>query len=505
MPFGADPWGAGRWGRGRWAERAVWGSIQPGYQSEDEKQGSPLRRTLLPIEDVLEEYRDLISALHHQADGRRVRAAWDVEEEFDIVSTSAVTVAGYPGHLIESVISGATPIEDVGAGWIVHVAGSRYTVVKVRLRTDEQRLWLRGPGPLSAATHSARAHAQPLLERLGADEGIGLDELERPEDQRAAISSVTEFTGWVGAGRGYEIRGSVAGMDIVARGLYAIRDDVVAMLPSDRTFQATVDGETRWYTDIDPRPLRMDDFQADWLTDIGLWDMDVWLHDRDGSWDKTQAVMTIDVTASIPLSDADKATAGLPSGLRVTAEYDPAESERVLWDAVDAFVLVPVDGDRRDGLFVEHVFTPLGPAFGDGPVFFDFAIGTADGVTLSPGTYQVAYWPDIAVLPYWLRSNAIRVEITPQDGVVEYLESPAAVRRAVSRVIEKLDLVKPEHVRVIQYVHVIQTEIDMSATVTGDLAAMVVTGDVWVSRVFDEDPDSDPDAPLDDRVVLVYE
>lgn len=352
------------------------------------------------------------------------------------------------------------------------------------------------------ATYTVRGYyillrPQSMLERLHKDFGLVADTGAPDDVQRAALAHYPHYMAQKGSAKSYEVLGSIYLFGVTATGIWHVADPAtIADYPASHVW--TVGGET--YTDIDPRRVRYDDIAADaeffdFFGDHapippapGL----VPLLDRETLYDdgtippvgdgmsvakgfavdvcqgyyypaRTPATV-ISVTA---LTAAELVTYGISAGYRIVVGMSADQKAEFNFTGRGLFALTCYD---KVGL--------VPPTWTADPYWIDAEDGWDAGLlewTVIVGSATVpAAWSDPAgvhdvAVRYigqldlsdcsYCRTSYVRIRILPTaEGEAHYGASLAAgepYRRARERLEARIEeLLKPSHVRVLEFVYV---------------------------------------------------
>ncbi len=342
-----------------------------------------------------------------------------------------------------------------------------------------------------------------MIDFLAQDFGFKND-LNDPEAvQRSTIANLTKYFGLKSSQDSYRIRGEISLFTVVSTPLWYLCDDYIwSQLPEYNQFGPY---EGKYYTDVNPRVVRIDDIE----TDMQFYD----LRDSAPSWktvldrqlmfedesddgysmglafglDVTQGWNTprtapylpagpgdtprppAEITAVTLLTEAELLSYGLPAGYRVRVqmwriqanaynfmrgafgltEYDktgavyPELSDTVFWIDVEEAAWTMDSAGAITEQDVGHIDYIMGVDLTDGVPVPGPAIGDV----------AVRYYPEVVRGDCcYCRSNKMVVDLEPTDEALEFYETPEKVLEAAQRLkITKIPTLIPIQVRVLEW------------------------------------------------------
>lgn len=446
-------------------------------------------------------------------DPDRIRTQFD--ENLSVVPLSAQITPGSPpsvpegGLTVEVLLDDLDssdplePLYEASVGWIFEdVTGTTFRVNSVH-KLDDRGPMIRLFGTALPATEAtegvglAGATLRPpaLIQLLGADYGIDIDQHEPAAFQRSSIRNVCQWLPLKGTEKAYDILGKISGYRATPLGLWRVSNPAPDSIPATNVFEIPV-GSGKLYTDFDPNVPFFDELPADVIpVDYFCFETPDWTSDPvepppagtvpDGATVSEAISLSLDLVGMTVVSTSD-----LGNGLwevRVTTNT-PGQllDEEILalgyWYA--DFTAGDLAGQQ---VFLESLPVNVG---GDDWTFQVYAGATP----VFGGLVDIRYECHRMKRCDWCRASVIRIEVIPQ----EVLTDPDALLAGVlTRLIRKLLQVVPIHVRITDIVHIIGP-VQASLNITADVSiAATVTAAASVGYYYDVVPadeiETDPD------------
>lgn len=377
-------------------------------------------------------------------------------------------------------VSGSTAVVGVGTAFLAEVAIGDYVaplpdgfVAKIESVTDNENLVLEKsyPGSSVASVNGIVTQAERgaavlrppgLMRLLGADFGLAVDTHEPEAFQRSSVHDIVQWLGLKGAQRSYDIIGKIAGYRAEAFGLWRI-DPVPDAFPPDEVFELP-SGSGKFYTSNFPLRPFFDEIPADTVpADFFCYETPDWT---------TEGIEP--PTPSPPDGTSVEAAIALESqglGILGTTDLGGGRWEIRVGPGADLANVIstgfwyadfPSIPDRRHYLETLPVEGPPG----------EWTFEVLAGLTPTfGGTVNVSYECHIAPTCEYCRASVIRVEVVP----VEVLSDPDALLDGVlSRLVNKVALVVPIHVRQTELVHILgPVQANMNIIAQGEVSSAV--------------------------------
>lgn len=330
------------------------------------------------------------------------------------------------------------PLGRTSVGWILKdVDGREFTVNQVHKLSAAFTV----AGNILPTAGAATLRPPALIGYLGEDYGLTIDQHDAEVFQRCFARNAFQWLSLKGAQRAYEIIGKVAGYDVTAYRLWSLSDPPPSFIPLDHLFEIP-DGSGVWYTDLEPRKPLFDEVAADIVpTDVMCWE------DRgDGvtygeqigenlqgmvvtgtSYNVVTGKWTITFTANGADDMEAIASAGYVTDTEVAGWY-------ATFPGGDAGSF-PLEDDPV------HI----------GGLSYSVEVVGQPALTVG-ATISIDYECPIVIVCWFCAASAIRVTIIP-DEVLNEPES--LLDDALARMVRKILLVVPIHVRLTQLTHIV--------------------------------------------------
>lgn len=446
MPgFGSGSFGSGPFGMYDWARQVLWRDLPDIDRRIDAEQAN----------GALEKWQESIMPLFEEL----LRFAYDFEQirDPDSIRTKfqdviSVTINGssieQANRLIRVTVDDPDPSDPfvplgrTSVGWILTDAnGAEYTVNQVHKLSNAVII----SGATFPALGDATLRPPSLIGYLGSDYGLSVDQHDPEVYQRSMVRNAFQWLSLKGTERAYDIIGKIAGYRVTPLGLWRLPSPPPSFIPDAHVFEAPL-GSGKYYTDLDPAYPCFDEVAADIVPlDVMCWQELDWTTDgitppipppADGTT-VSEAIMSYASGLGI------LSTTSLGGGLwRI--QVGGADLTHI--SSVGHWYADFTDVGSIDGSF----FLEANPVdLGGGVWEFDVYAGTAPtfGTTL-----DIWYECHASTDCGWCRASVIRVEIVPQ----EILTDPEALLdHALERMVRKILLVVPIHVRLTDLIHIV--------------------------------------------------
>ena len=389
--------------------------------------------------------------------------------------------------------NGVTPAFPVTAGPTID--SYTFTVLRITRREDGLPLSLLCSGrfidpALPVPDPLVLNFIQPnLIKLLSDDFGIEIDENEPEFYQRSTVRNIVQFIEKKSSERGYEIRSEAAGFDAEVQGLFALC--VNPGLPEGRLYRIENEvGETKLYTDIEPKTFLFDEIAAD-VTGIDWGDggaviplTDQYIYSDESSdtlspgANAAQCLSSFNATFVLPANQTQKDLYGIDHGIYIAGTMTPDEWEKasnwadgswsVFGPAVPPLsVADPVANYDFDYRIVAATFI-------SGVNVVELVVETdpAQALVTVPGTYCMKYIPEVLDDCCFCKSHVIRLALSPTSQFLNETDfSGEQVNEALKRLV---DILKVEQVPI----HARIGEVALAATVnvTKPAASVSVSG-----------------------------
>jgi hypothetical protein len=467
--FGSGPFGSGPFGRFDWSKQVLYRDLPPEDRRLDQ---------LPENNNRLEKFSDSIRPsfdylLKKASDFPSLRDPDTVPTRFN--GLIPVTITAVDAEASEQTINVTLnapdpsdpfdPLGDSTIGWVLEDDNGRQFTVNSIQKLDAdgsvvpvvEVFGINEPPVVGAAT----LRPPSLIELLGADFGIQVDQNEPESFQRSSVRNVTQWLDLKGTAKAYDIIGKIAGYRITARGLWRLPSVIPSAVPAANLFEIPT-GSGKWYSDLAPTRPSFDDVVADAIPlDLFCYEEPTWSTDfpsgppmplpADGT-SVSEAigiqVRAVPIISSTDLGDGRWSIRIGPTDLTEVMVVDEAEGN---W-----YVQFP-GGDSGD-FFIESV--PTEPSSGE----WEFEILVGDSPTFG-GTVDLRYDCQIDVTCDYCRASVLRFDVVP----AEVITNPDALLEGVlGRLTSKILQVTPAHVRFTQ----------ISLNIGPIVAAFSITADI---------------------------
>jgi hypothetical protein len=336
------------------------------------------------------------------------------------------------------------PLYRTSIGWkLIDDNGDEFTVNRVHKLSNAFTV----VGKTLPALGAATLRPPSLIGFLGQDYGLTVDQHNPEAYQRSAVRNAFQWLAMKGVQDSYDIIGKIAGYRVVALGLWKLPSPPPTNIPADRVFEAPL-GSGNYYTDLNPTMAFFDEVAADVIpTDMMCWEEPDWTTDG--------------ITPPPgPLPDGTSvydAIASYTAGLSITSTTDLGDG---FWriEVNGGADLWPIAGY---GYWYAN-FTDVGADSGDfylegdpvdlGGGSWTFDVYTENASPVFGTTVDIRYACHISLQCSWCRASVIRVEMRPE----EILTDPEALLdNALQRMVDKILLTVPIHVRVTDLIHIV--------------------------------------------------
>lgn len=444
MPgFGSGPFGAGPFGYYDWARQVLyrdWPDIDKRLDSEvaDEalkkwtESMGPLFEEVLTFTRDFEQLRDPDSIRTQFQDNISITIASAAIDQTNRTVRVEVVDPDPSNPLV--------PLGRTSVGWILKDAdGREFTVNEVHKLSAAFTV----KGNILPTAGAATLRPPALIGFLGADYGLTIDQHDAEVFQRCFARNAFQWLSLKGIQRAYEIIGKVAGYDVMAYRLWSLPNPPPSFIPSDHVFEIPA-GSGVWYTDLEPLMPIFDEVAADVVpTDVMCWE------DRgDGVTYGEQISETLQGMA-ISASSYDAITGRWTITFTETNPGDMdviGKAGYVTETEVSGWYAIFPGGDSGDYPLEDD---PVESFPGSGV----WQVQVVAPSTFTPGgTISIDYECHIVVVCWYCPASAIRVTIVPN----EVLNEPESLLDdALARMVRKILLVVPIHVRLTQLTHIV--------------------------------------------------
>jgi hypothetical protein len=439
--FGSGPFGSGPFGTYDWARQVLyrdWPSIDKRLDSEVANES--LKKWTESMGPLFEE------VLTFTRDFDQIRDPDSIRTQFqdNISITIASAAIEQPNRTVRVEVVDPDPSDPLvplgraSVGWILKDAdGREFTVNEVHKLSAAFTV----TGNIIPTAGAAVLRPPALIGYLGEDYGLTIDQHDAEVFQRCFARNAFQWLSLKGNQRSYEIIGKVAGYDVVAYRLWSLPNPPPSFIPSVHVFEIP-EGSGVWYTDLEPRMPLYDEVAADFIpTDTFCWE------DAGGGQTYGELIganlQTMAVTGTSYNAVTEKWTITFTAN--GADDMDIIASAGYVTDTeVSGWYATFPGGDS--GSF------PLE----DDPVHIgglSYSIEVVGQPTLTVGaTVSIDYECPIVVACWYCPASAIRVTIVP-DEVLNEPES--LLDDALARMVRKILLVVPIHVRLTQLTHIV--------------------------------------------------
>ena len=441
MPgFGSGPFGSGPFGSYDWARQVLYRDWPDIDRRLDEENDFALRTWTEAMGPLFEEMLTFTRDFEQLRDPDSIRTQFQDNISITIVS-SAVEVVNRTVRVEVLDTDPNDPLVPLGrtsVGWILEdVDGREFTVNEVHKLSAAFTV----AGNILPTAGTATLRPPALIGYLGEDYGLTIDQHDAEVFQRRFAGSAFQWLSLKGIQRAYKIIGLVAGYDVVAYRLWSLPDPPPSFIPSDHLFEIPA-GSGVWYTDLEPRMPRYDEVAADYIpTDVMCWD------DAGGGQTYGELIG----------SNLQNMTVTGTSYDAVTGKWTITFTE----NAADDMGVIASAGYVTDTEVSGWYATFPNGDGGDFPLEADpvhigglsYSVEVVGQPTLTVGSeISIDYECPIVVACWFCPASAIRVTIVP-DEVLNEPES--LLDDALARMVRKILLVVPIHVRLTQLTHIV--------------------------------------------------
>lgn len=444
MPgFGSGPFGSGPFGSYDWARQVLyrdWPGID--RRLDEDVADEALKKWTDSMGPLFEEMLTFTRDFEQLRDPDSVRTQFQDNISITIVS-AAVETTNRTVRVEVSDPDPSDPLVPLGrtsVGWILKDAdGREFTVNEVHKLSAAFTV----AGNILPTAGAATLRPPALIGYLGEDYGLTIDQHDAEVFQRRFAGSAFQWLSLKGIQRAYKIIGLVAGYDVVAYRLWSIPNPPPSFIPSDHVFEIPT-GSGAWYTDLEPYMPLFDEVAADFIpTDVMCWE------DAGGGQTYGELIganlqsMTVTGTSYNAVTGkwTITFTENAPGDMDIIASAGyVTETEVSGW-----YATFP-GGDGGDfPLEADPVETFPGSGV--------WQIEVVGQPTLTVGaTISIDYECPIVITCVFCPASAIRVTLVP-DEVLNEPES--LLDDALSRMVRKILLVVPIHVRLTQLTHIV--------------------------------------------------
>jgi len=442
MPgFGSGSFGSGPFGAYDWARQVLFRDWPYIDRSLDEEEGDgaleawsesmvPLFSELLDFTRDFEQLRDADSIRTQFQDNLSITIASSAVEEVNRTVRVEVVDPDPSNPLV--------PLGRTSVGWILQdIDGREFTVNEVHKLSAAFTI----KGNILPTAGVATLRPPALIGYLGADYGLTIDQHDAEVFQRRFAKSAFQWLSLKGTRRAYQTIGLVAGYDVTAYQLWSLSAGWASSLPPANVFEVPI-GSGNWFTDMPAtRPL-FDEVAADAVP------TDVWCWEDDGSGQTYGTAIGAALQSMSVTGTSYNATTG-----RWTITFDENAAGDMDVIAAAGFVTeTEVSGWTATfpgGDFGAYLLEADPVALGG----VSYSIEVVGPSTLTVGsTISIDYDCPVAPTCDYCPSSAIRVTMTP-DEVLN--EPETLLDDALERMVRKIQLVIPIHVRLTQLTHII--------------------------------------------------
>lgn len=441
MPgFGSGSFGSGPFGAYDWAWRVLyrdWPYIDRRLDEEGDgalqrwaESTIPLFSELLTFGRDFEQLRDPDGIRTQYQDNLSITIASSAEE----VANRTVRVEVVDPDPSDPLV----PLGRTSVGWIlIDADGQEFVVNEVHKLSAAFTI----KGNILPAAGAATLRPPALIGFLGEDYGLTIDQHDAEVFQRRFAKSAFQWLSLKGTQRAYRIIGLVAGYDVTASQLWSISAAAAGAFPSGNVFEVPV-GSGIWFTDLAQTLPLFDEVAADIVP------TDAWCWDDAGSGQTYGESIGADLQTMTVTGTSYNATTG-----RWTVTFD----ENVAGDMAAIASAGFVTDIEASGWYATFPAGDSGsyPLEADpvaiGGLSYSIEVVGLAGLTVG-ATVSIDYDCPIVPTCNYCPSSAIRVTMTP-DEVLN--EPETLLDNALERMVRKIQLVVPIHVRLTQLTHLI--------------------------------------------------
>ena len=438
MPgFGSGPFGSGPFGTYIWARQVLYRDWPETDRTLDESDADEaLKKWSESMGPLFEEVLTFTNDFEQLRDPDSIRTQF--QDNVNITITSAAV--DVPNRTVRVEVNDPDPSDPLvplgrtSVGWVLKDSdGREFTVNEVHKLSAAFTV----AGNILPSTGDATLRPQALIGFLGEDYGLTIDQHDAEVFQRCFARNAFQWLSLKGIQRAYDIIGKVAGYDVTAYRLWSVLNPPPGFIPSDHLFEIPI-GSGVWYTDLEPRLPLFDEVAADVVpTDAICWD--------DAGGGQTYGELIGSTMQGLAITGTSyNATTGRWT-ITLTGDLVPIASAGYVTETqVSGWYATFPGGDSGDYLLEDD---PVDLGGGS------WSIDVVAPPTFTAGaTINIDYECPIVVNCWFCPASAIRVTIMP-DEVLNEPES--LLDDALARMVRKILLVVPIHVRLTQLTHIV--------------------------------------------------
>jgi len=463
MPgFGSGGFGSGPFGRFDWSKQVLFHDLPPEDRRLDaSEQNGRLEKWMNAVRPLFDEMRqraDDFTSLRNplRSSTRRTRRL--------AVTITGATVASdqttYVYFDAPDPSDPFSPLEDASIGWtLIDADGVEFEVNSVH-KVDSAGPMVEVTGTTPPAMGDAELVKPGMLSLLGADYDVSVDQHESNSFQRSTVRDAYQWYAAKGSQFGYDVVGKMSGYRTTASRMWHV-DPVPATLPASNVFEIPL-GSGNWYTDIAPERILFDDVSAD-VMPTDLMCSDLYLSGTAGDAIATP-VLGLSVVISTDLGD------GLWRVLIDGPLEEIGNPEK--WS-------VEFSGMPGQTFWLEETPEYSGP----GALWYVKVLAGSSPTFGAQASFE--YHCRETPMCGYCAASVLKIDIVP----TEVLTDPTiSLEDAIPRILRKLGLAVPIHVRITDFVHRVTAgaEIGISASV-GSISA-AVTAVAGVGYYYDATP-----------------
>jgi len=442
MPgFGSGPFGSGPFGSYDWARQVLyrdWPDIDKRLDAEVANEA--LKKWTESMGPLFEEVLSFTRDFEQLRDPDSIRTQF--QDNLGIIIASAAI--DQPNRTVRVEVVDPDPSDPLvplgraSVGWVLKDADGREFVVN---QVHKLSSAFTVAGNILPTVGAAVLRPPALIGYLGEDYGLTIDQHDAEVFQRCFARNAFQWLSLKGAQRAYEIIGKVAGYDVTAYRLWSLPSPPPSFIPSAHVFEIP-DGSGVWYTDLEPRRPLYDEVAADFIpTDVMCWE------DAGGGQTYGELIGADLQTMTVTGTSYNAVT----GRWTITFTANGADDMDIIAKAgyateteVSGWYATFPGGDSGDFPLEDdpvHI----------GGLSYSIEVVGPSGLTVG-ATVSIDYECPIVVACWFCPASAIRVVIIP-DEVLNEPES--LLDDALARMVRKILLVVPIHVRLTQLTHVV--------------------------------------------------
>jgi hypothetical protein len=463
-------------------------------------QGNRLEKFSESVQPLFEEMLLRVVDFHSLRDPDLVRTQFD--ENVSITPLSAQITPGSPPAIAEGGLTVEVflddpdpsdplePLQAASVGWIFEDAtGTTFRVNSVH-KLDDRGPVIRLFGTALPATEAtegvgfAGATLRPpaLIQLLGNDYGVDIDQHEPAAYQRSAIRNVSQWLPLKGTVKAYDILGKISGYRATPLGLWRISNPAPAAIPAANVYELPI-GSGKLYTDLDPDQPFFDEIPADTIPlDFFCFETPNWASEPveppasgtvpDGTTVHDAIALSLDVLGMTIVSTADLSDGRWSVRFTANSVGQPIDEQLL---SVGYWYAEFPDGEFDDPVYLET--TPVNVGGDD----WEVEVYAGDAPVFG-GIVDMVYDCHRVARCDWCRASVLRIEVIP----TEVLTDPDALLAGVlTRLVQKMLQVVPIHVRLTDIIHILgPVQATMNITATAQ-AATIVTAAASVGYYYD--------------------